>query len=244
MARWGTRIKNRATGSVQIDDLYANMAFISKSAQSAPVSASATQPSYTDWVFSGSELPVLAYQCAAPTFVHFITRDDGANTWTFRIGSYVTGAATNLTVYRFGTPPVLGPGWGMRIKRAGVVKYDSRHRYARVVTTLRGDVDFSAASGPSTTLPAGGAYAVVMGNVTQRNTRSIQQQGGTQQGYIDSIASFRYGIAISGTSLTSRSVQNFLSTTFIPVPPGPPAPSPYDYRNNQYSWAVLDVTNY
>ncbi|WP_313437309.1 hypothetical protein [Novosphingobium sp.] len=244
MARWGTRIKNRATGSVQIDDLYANMALISKQTQSVPVSASATSPSYTQWVYSGAELPVLAFACTAPTFVHYVTRDNTANTWTFRIGSYVTGSAVNLTVYQFGSPPVLGPGWGMRIKPGGVVKYDSRHRYARVATTLRGELDWTAASGPSATMAAGSTYAVVMGNVTQRNTRTIQQQGGTQPGYIDGLASFRYGVAISGNALTSRSVQTYFSTAFFPVPPSPPAPSPYDYRNNQYSWAVLDVTNY
>lgn len=36
-------------------------------------SASATSPSYTQWVYSGAELPVLAFACTAPTFIHYVT---------------------------------------------------------------------------------------------------------------------------------------------------------------------------
>ncbi|KMS59969.1 hypothetical protein V474_07655 [Novosphingobium barchaimii LL02] len=236
MARFGARLKNRATGSVQIDDLYANMAMRSKATQ--------TTTGTTEWTYYGANMPVIAIACASPTFVNYVRRDDAANAWIFNLRTNTAGGSASITCYEFGDPPALGPGWGTRIKRGGVVKYDSRHRYARIVTTLRGDLDATASTGPGVSLPAGKAYAVVMGNMTGRQTRTIIQQGGTQQGYTDGMASWAFGVSISGGAVSSQSIQTYYNSTFIPVPPGPPPPAAYDRRMTQYSWAILDVTNY
>ena len=49
---------------------------------------------------------------------------------------------------------------------------------------------------------------------------------------------------VNGNVITSRYCLTQFSTTFFPVPPSPPAPSGYSYNQRQYSWAILDVTNF
>ena len=246
MARFGARFKNAATGSVQIDDLYANMALLSKSSHTVGTSVG-NDLRNTTVTFTATDMPTIAFSCTAPTFLAWVVRDSGANTWAFTFSTYTTNASLTVTVYRFAEPPVLGEGWAIRIKRNGVVKYDSRHRYASVPTSLRGTFDTSSeigTAGPSTTLTSGKAYALMMGSRTGRNTRVVTPVSGAQNGYNDNMSSAALAAAINGNVITSRYCLTQFSTTFFPVPPSPPAPSGYSYNQRQYSWAILDVTNF
>jgi hypothetical protein len=247
MGRYGTRIRNRQTGSIQIDDLYANMALRSKTTLTVSAGLVGDNLRSAAFTFVASELPVVAFQCSAPTFLAWVTRDNGSNSWTFTFWSYTASASTTVACYEFGEPPVLGPGWGMRIMRAGQVKYDSRHRYARIASTLRGEFDTASdpgSSGPAANLPAGATYAIVMGSRTGRSNRLITPVAGAQNGYNDNMSAAALGVAVNGASVSSQYLLTQFSTTFFPVPPSPPPPPGYNYRQPQYSWAVLDVTGF
>jgi len=245
MARFGARFKNAATGSVQIDDLYANMALVSKMTQTvgAPVGYDLRNTTIS---FTGSEMPIIAFSATAPTFIAWVT-NTSANVWAFTFSTFTTNAADTITIFQFGDPPDLGPGWGIRIKRNSIVKYDSRHRYARIVTSLRGDFETASdigVSGPSAAFASGKAYAVLMGSRTGRNSRVITPVQGTQNGYNDNMSSAALGVAINGGAITSRYLLTQYSTAFFPVPPSPPPPAGYNFNQRQYSWAILDVTNF
>jgi hypothetical protein len=243
MARWGARIKNASTGSVQIDDLYANMAFISKNTfTTGSTTLTGGNVSTGSITYTSTELPLVAFACTSPIAVNNVVRDNGANTWTFVL--VAEGTSKNITCYQFGEPPVLGAGWGMRIKRDGVVKFDSRHKYARIASSLRGTFDVNSSvgsTGPTTTLTSGRTYAIMFGGLTSRRGTAYTPGSG---GYTAS--DYLYGLLASVNSnvIASKFVVFTVNNTFYPVPPSPPMPSSWNRDQGQYSWAILDVTGY
>lgn len=249
MPRWGARIINRSTGSVQIDDLYENLALISKQSQNSTPVAVPGVTGQTDATFTvvANEIPAVAFTSTSHGFLWNTQRNNTNNTWTFIIRLNSVGPV-GVTFYAFDKPPALGSGWGVRITRGGVVKYDSRHRYARVRHTVRGNVDLVGTpyggAGPSANLEGGRTYAVLIGTSPGRSTRYIQIQGGTQQGYIDSRYASVFGVAVNGAVITSQHIPTYFDSTFLPVPPSPPPGNPYDNINSQCSWAILDVTGF
>lgn len=236
MARYGSRIRNPATGSIQIDDTYSNLALISKG--SVAVNTTATV------VFSGTDFPVIALRSTVPVVILGVARNDSANTWTFTLRSK---SSVTVQYFLFAEPPELGPGWGKRIKKAGKVIYDSRHRYLRQVTTLRGTAPNNAGAyagdvGPGTSLPAGKTYAVIMGGRTGRTERIVAIY--SNNNYMVGDGSLAYGVSVNGGTIASEMLSIYSYSSNFSIPPSPPPPEPYQFRQPQYSWAIIDVTDY
>lgn len=151
---YGLRVKNAATGSIQIDQGYFNLAFIEKAnlisgdGTSAPVGTAGALVSTGTYTCVSDDMPLIAFRSAymmAP-----FTAFRSGNNWTFRF--IFLGLQRPFTVYRFGKPPVLGPGYGIRAKTNGQVTFDSRHKYLRRAARI----------GPGTgTTPSGLTYAAM-----------------------------------------------------------------------------------
>ena len=231
MSRYGARIYNRATGAVQVDDLYANLALISK--QTVTTGALGTSlTSSVDVMITSTNMPIIAISCTVPTAVYSVTRNSGANTWTFTI--IAEGASRSIVVYVFNEPPVLGSGWGFRIKRDGQVKFDNRHRYVRRAARMVGTFDPTqehGTAGPSGSAAVGPTYAYIMGN-----TAKIYQAVNPQP----QVTLFRRRtlcLAINGGSFTSKYIENSFSQSNA-------QPISFARGQGQYSWAFIDVTGY
>lgn len=243
MARWGTRITNSATGSVQVDDLYSNMALISKTTITTGTSFMTGGSISTGTItYTATELPLIAFSCGSPAAVYTIARNESANTWTFTF--VAEGASRTITCYEFGAPPSLGPGWGARIKSGGTVRYDSRHRYARVSTSLRGTFDTDnnyGKTGPGNTLPTGLTCAVMMGGLTSLSGMIVVPDSGGYHIYDDFAALL---ISVNSNMIASKYLRLVHNHSYYPVPPSPNPPSTWYLKQQQYSWAILDVTGY
>lgn len=247
MARWGIEIRNTA-GAVQIDDRFADLAFIAKgsvttgAATSYGASSSAQRSSATLSIVS-VEMPVLAIACAFPATLEFVSHNAGTNTWTFTF--YAEGGSRTITWYRFDLPPAVGTaGWGVRVISGGSIKYDSRHRYARIAGRVAGTYTPGSvgAAGPSLSLTAGRTYAILLGQKTGNNAQAVVNTGANS--YQINNSSYRLAPYISGASLGSRLLLVSAGSGNYTVPPAPPPPQSWEFANWNYSWAALDVTGY
>lgn len=165
----GFRIRNKATGSKQIDQDFYNPALISKqtitsSSSQAPGTGGSSITSLASVTINHPVLPLVAIRSSAVTAPAGVQRS--GDNWTFSF--YVSGLSQTITVYVFGQPPALGPGWGHRIKKNGVVMWDSRHRYVRRV----------ARSGTgSGSEPSGKTYAAICGNTGMYTLQDVADFG-------------------------------------------------------------------
>lgn len=240
MARWGFRAVNRATGSVQIDGLYANLALISKATATTgaivgpgPELEGAQYSQVVLPTITSAIMPVLALRCAVPATVFRVSRPS-ADQWVFTL--IASGASRSIECFVFGEPPPLGPGWGMRLKQGSKVIFDSRHLYSRPVDSVSGT--FDGVNAPSKTLPAGKTCAIVSANTTRRFVQIAQEIAGLQNVTWNNwiLAPYINGGALNSGIITTRN-----GGTSYPLDPVRPS---FDIFAAAYRWVVLDVTGY
>lgn len=230
MGQFGFRVRNSATGSKQIDGNFYNPALVLKQAitsgsSQAPGTGGSSVTSLATITVSSPSLPLIAFRSSTTVSPAGVTRS--GNNWTFSF--FASGLSQTITVYVFGEPPALGSGWGLRIKKGGVVTFDSRHRYLRRVARNAGPGGGSVASGRT--------WAALLGN-----------PGLYTQQQVESFGTFwrvtriwrTYGVSFSDSawSYGALPLAGYLYETNIN--PG----ASYGYNSAPGPISLIDVTNY
>lgn len=230
MAEWGARIRNRATGSIQIDTSYYNLAQVQKTTLTS-VRQTANSGNTISLTVTSADFPLVATSSA--DFVALLNIVRSGNDWTFNYFTAATGQ--NVTFYIFGKPPVITtPGWGKRIKRGSQVIYDSRHHYA--ASAARYSLDYYAAFSQS--LATGKTYAVAQNqHLGEYSLIESQVQGVWRR----TTARAGLGIKIAGNVISSGNVSMGGASEQIPQP-GVPAQVSRVWRYG--TLRVLDVTGF
>lgn len=230
MADHGFRVKNATTGSKQIDQDYFNLALISKqSVTSASTPAPGTGGSATVSVASvtvnSSIMPRVAFASTHLVAPNSVERS--GNTWTFYY--YVAGLSRPITFYIFGSPPALSPGFGTRLTKGGMVRFDSRHRYLRRVARS------SASSG---SLPGGATYAATLSNAGLIMDKQVQVISPSFYRVTEIVS--KGGVMIDGANWSSSMLSLRSALYESSTNPGPS----YSYSSPVGPVSILDVTNY
>ncbi|GEM_PF-6981959 len=231
----GFQAFNTATGSVQVDENYANLALLTKvtitSAANGNWAATATLS------VASPTMPVVAVQSAV--FVQLFRVYQSGGNWTFVYHAASAGAAINC--YVFGKPVApSGSGAGLQVFDAsGSLTFDSRLKYARVAQMISGA---SYASTPAVTLPSGRTYAAVQCRYAGEYELAVQEDDGGPSGSLNQREDFRggLGLRIAGNVATPGYFQVFyrLMPTTLNVNDG------YFVQWQPYQWLILDVTGY
>lgn len=200
---FGFRARNDF-GSVQVDDTYCNMAFLTKGRA----------------VSDGSTYPLIAVTIAAENPMMFISPTAGiasvrrveisGGTWTFYIG--LGTGVPYCDWYIFDNPAAGSERFGIRVRRAdGKVTFSSEFRYMRMVQFTELPDPFDYVNGYQVAGPAGFSLAVNYTDPGTFFTQVIQQQGAVVF-YPTPV----FGLSLSGNACTCRTY----GTITFPIPPG------------------------
>lgn len=231
MGRFGFRAVNKTTGSIQIDDQYWNLAVLAKSSITSNSTPEADTSRYLATItVTSSEPPILGVVCSGYVGLWKVAKS--GTSWTF---TYFTETASQaMTVFRFGKPADLGPGWGVRIKRGGSIRYDSRHQYARVAGVQSG----TGLSAGSASYDSAKTYAIVHSLPAGQWNYTVQAIGSNFTS--TESRSLMMATASSGT-VAWKNVLFFLQL----IPAGVTGPARvYNQIYAKWAWLVLDVTGY
>jgi len=241
MAGWGFRSRNSATGSIQIDGENPNIALLGKGTiTTGPVEPSSGVHSVGSISVAGEpgRVPLIAVRCTAAVALASSSYDGGSGQWTFQV--VAKGAARSVAWYAFGEPAAIAaPGWGVRIKKAGTVIWDTRDKPAVVVGELQG---VRGATYPSTSLPAGKTYALLMAMTPESKTQSVTNTGFNS--YRIENMHDRMGWSLNGASVASENIRTLYASGDYSVPPAPPPPGSWHIESKRYHCLFLDVTGF
>jgi hypothetical protein len=228
----GYRTRNTG-GGIQIDQTYRNLCLRAKG------SFAPTTPWVTTWRMGSITVtgnsPVLAWRCNSPCALVSSTRSGTSITYTFMM------AATSGTIewWLFDDPAfgVVVGNIGLRIHNPsnGVVVFDSRQKYMRIVGGLSGTL---ANPFPTAAMNYPGSPAVVSGNSAYIYTaQTIGAPGGPPPyPWLDFVSypmAAVSGQQVTWSAQTSGAVNHPASQTFN-------SPS----RQDAYNYLVVDVSNY
>ncbi|MGE7136229.1 hypothetical protein ACQKIE_01195 [Luteibacter sp. NPDC031894] len=228
----GFRARNSG-GAIQIDQTYRNLALRSKGA------VAANTPWLTTWrtasITVAANSPVLAWRCNNPCAMVSAARSGSSITYTFMV------AATSGTIewWLFDEPIYGGVtgSIGLRIRNpaSGVVVFDSRQKYMRIVGSLNGSLanDF-----PSGAFQYPGSPAIVSGNSAYVYTSQVIGAPGGPPPYpwLDFVTypmATVFGQQVTWGSQLSPATDHPASQTFN-------NPS----RQDAYNYLVIDVANF
>lgn len=210
-------------GTVQIDDTYCNLAFMTKG-----VATSSDTSRYTEVVVTVTgRMPVMFLR---PTngvaCVSGVTNSGG--TWSFRVGLGV--GVTQCTYYIFDSiPGVSAEPYTIRLRNAqGQVTWDAGYKYLRVLDSVPLPDGFASTDVQA---PAGNQWAVAFSDPGWYILQVFLQQGGSPS-YI-----YRYGMAVVGGACRCFYMQ---ADSTLVIPPG----STQVIRNQTPSSLVfIDISN-
>lgn len=226
----GFRVKN-SSSLIQIDETYRNLALRAKGSFS-PSTVWSTTWRIGSITVSGSS-PVLAWRSSAPAAIVGASRSGSSITYTFMI------AATSGTIsWWLFDEPIYGAvtgSVGLRIRNpsTGVITFDSRMKYMRVIGAITGEY---VGNNPPASAQYSGLPALVAGNIPYRYVSNVISQAGTPPyPWVDFV--IYPMVAMSGQQLTwsnqqSLGVDHPPSQTFV-------NPSMQD----SYNYLVIDVDN-
>lgn len=148
---------NSATGSVQIDETYFNLALVAKT---DIVSAPSGEGGYRAQVVVDSATPpAVAFRTPGGQRVALQQVTKAGTVWTYDF--FTMGSGITITCYLFGLPVYQGGGSGLVVyNSAGQVTFDSRMKYARVHSIISGSLG-TVVDAPDVPLPAGRQYAAL-----------------------------------------------------------------------------------
>jgi hypothetical protein len=228
----GFRTRN-AGGGIQIDQNFRNLALRSKGTLVPGTSWNAGKWRLGTITVTGNS-PVLAWRSASPAAMVQATRTGTSITYTFIIAA--TGGSIDWYLFDEPVYGVAAGTLGMRIRNptTGVVVFDSRMKYMRIVGTINGD--FS-----QTVPPAAGAYAgtpaIVTGNAPYLYfSNTVGQATPPPYPWIDQVTYPMAAITggnIAWTKQQSDAVNHPASQTFQ-----------VGGQQNAYNYLVIDVTGF
>jgi hypothetical protein len=165
-----------SNGGIQIDQTYRNLAMRAKGSFSPGTAWNNNKWRFGQITVTGNT-PVLAWRCNSPCAMVYATRAGASITYTF-----IVAATTGTVEWWLFDDPAFGVATGphgIRIRNPsnGVVVYDSRMKYMRVVGTLNGD--FGALVAPNNGSYAGGSTAVITGNAAYQYISNLVSQAGS-----------------------------------------------------------------
>lgn len=152
---YGIRIRNSASGSIQIDHTRPNLALL---ATGTVVSAAGSGIFGYTATFDVAATGTLLFAIRSNAFAT-IAHVEGVSGGQ-RVHIYTEAAGQSVTVYAFGAPSYQGPGYALVVRNPETedITFDSRMKYARVAGFFAGDYDVD----PLTyTLPSGRTYAAM-----------------------------------------------------------------------------------
>lgn len=225
-----------SSGSVQVDDTFANLALREKRTLTLLNNANPGGRSYVETSYTSADPVVLAIYADQTCSVMQIRRS--GNTWTWTLVSSAVAGST-VEVYFFSRPETLPmTGWGQVIWDASSrVVFDARQKYMRVL-------DMAAGSHWPTDINAGRTWSF-----PGRKIAFVQSfwAGSKARGY-------EY---VSGNEVESWILQE-LCGAYSPTPGNlrlgaatwiawfgtAPLEGEYDYFRGDYSFLLVDVTGY
>jgi len=226
----GFRARNGG-GGVQIDETYRNLSLRAKGSFNPGTVWNGTWRTGTITVTGNS--PVLAWRASVPAAIVGASRSGNAITYTFMIA----GTAGTIDWWLFdetGFGSVTG-NVGIRIRNpsTGVVVFDSRMKYMRVVGFIGGEF---IGNNPPASAQYPGLPALVAGNIPYRYVSNVVSQAGTPPfPWVDFV--IYPMVAMSGQQLTwsaqqSQAADHPPSQTFV-----------NSSMQDSYNYLVIDVAN-
>ena len=227
---YGFRATNSGSGSVQIDRGFFNLALLDKvdvtsgDYSTAPVGTSGAAVSLLIYQATSVDMPILAWRSSVKV-TPFNTYRNG-NVWTFRF--MVLGSQQVVTIFRFGKPPVLGAGFGLRQKFNGEVTFDSRLKYLRRIARVT----------PGTgSVPSGKTYAAMLSNPGYTINRVVVQDGFGQWRRTETRTQASFFFTSGGWEYSALEYYNFI---------GSQSSNPGNLQVNKLGGyaSLIDVTGY
>jgi hypothetical protein len=228
----GFRTKN-ASGTLQIDQNYENLALRAKGTFTPGTPWNNSKWRLGSFTVTGNT-PVIAWRASGPATLVSVSVSGTSVTYQFLIAA----ASGSIDWWLFDKPTyvAMATAPGIRIKNpsTGVVVFDSRMKYMRVVGVISGDY-------ASLVAPAAASYAgtpaVVVGNVAYQYVSNIVSQAGQPPyPWVDFI--FYPMASFSGQQIT-WSTQQSDAINHIPSETKTNAS-----QQDSYNYLVIDVTGY
>ncbi|APR53370.1 hypothetical protein CA223_05520 [Sphingomonas koreensis] len=226
-----------ADGVVQIDGEFYNLALVNKVVTNAATTA---PPEFDAFLVSltvtSPDYPIVGVACDT-AFIALAFVNQTGSTWTFSY--YSSSAGAEVTFYVFGPPTVITtPGWGIRLRKKGVIKYDSRHNYlveAGLFESPPGLGDATAA------MPGGRSYAAIQDRRAGTYNFNQEELGAGTGQWGEFTMRTLYGLRIAANQVHGTLITTINSYKAI-ADPGIPLTIETTWPD--FTVAVIDVTGF